>query len=174
MIFCYLVVLTFYLWLNRGLPRTIVLPLPTSRIHLKTTLFILCQDPHAEEVDLLLSHAKGLMFRCILSSFNHFDLTITSGDKVYRLVTVYRRLYSRKAFLRTLYVLSVVDCYILSIPSFWWFQLSRHWQLKCKRQIIFWLSFFCWSVIPYSSSLGKHLGTGRRDVKKPFVLWNAP
>ena len=53
-IFCYLVVLTIYLWLNHGLPRMIVLPLPTSRINLKTTLFIICQDPHAEEVDLLL------------------------------------------------------------------------------------------------------------------------
>ena len=28
-IFCYLIFLTFYLWLNRGLPWTIVLPLPT-------------------------------------------------------------------------------------------------------------------------------------------------
>ena len=72
MIFCYLVVLTFYLWLNRGLPRTIVLPLPTSLIHLKTTLFIICQHPHAEEVDLLLSHAKGFMFRCILVSLYSF------------------------------------------------------------------------------------------------------
>ena len=27
---------------------------------------------------------------CVLSSFEHFDLTITSGDKVSRLVTVYR------------------------------------------------------------------------------------
>ena len=71
-IFCYLVVLTFYLWLNRGLPRTIVLPLPTSLIHLKTTLFIICQHPHAEEVDLLLSHAKGFMFRCILVSLYSF------------------------------------------------------------------------------------------------------
>ena len=26
---------------------------------------------------------------CIFSSFEHFDLTITSGDKVFRLVTVY-------------------------------------------------------------------------------------
>ena len=126
-IFCYLVVLTIYLWLNRGLPPTIVLPWPTSRIHLKTTLFIICQDPLAEEADLLLSHAKG-----------------------------------------------GVDCYILSIPCLWWFQLSLQWQLKCKPPTIFWLSFFCWSVIPSSSSLGTHLGTSRRDVKTPFVLWNAP
>ena len=27
---------------------------------------------------------------CIFSKYEHFDLTITSGDKVYRLVTVYR------------------------------------------------------------------------------------
>ena len=60
---------------------------------------------------------------CILSSFKHFDLTITSGDKVYRLVTGYRPqpskkkwLYSRKVFLGTLCVLRGVDCYILSIP----------------------------------------------------------
>ena len=124
---------------------------------------------------LHVSRNKG----CILSSLKHFDLTITSGDKVYRLVTVYRPqpskkkwLYSRKVFLRTLYVLRGVDCYILSIPCSWWFQLSRQWQLKCKPQTIFWLSFFCWSVIPYSSSLRTHLGTGRRDVKKPFALWN--
>ena len=61
-ILCCLVILIFYLWLNRGLLRTIVLPLPTSRIHSKITLFITCQDPLAEEVDLLLSHAKGFMF----------------------------------------------------------------------------------------------------------------
>ena len=71
-IFCYLVVLTISLWLNHGLPWTIVLPLPTSRIHLKTTLFIIRQDLHAEEVDLLLSHAKGFMFRCILVSLYSF------------------------------------------------------------------------------------------------------
>ena len=61
-ILCCLVILTFYLWLNRGLLSTIVLPLPTSRIHSKITLFITCQDPLAGEVDLLLSHAKGFMF----------------------------------------------------------------------------------------------------------------
>ena len=62
----------------------------------------------------------------ILSSFEHFDLNIISGDKVYRLVTVYRPppskkkwLYSRKVFLRILCVLRGVDCYILSIPSMW-------------------------------------------------------
>ena len=128
---------------------------------------------------------KGLRFSrnkgCVLSSFKHFDLTITSDDKVYRLVTVYRSqpskkklLYSRKVFLRTLCFLRGVDCYILSIPCLWWFQLSRQWQLKCKPQTIFLVSFFCWSVITYSSSLGTHLGTGRRNVKKPLMLWNAP
>ena len=64
-----LVVLTISLWLNHGWPRTVVLPLSTSRIHLKTTLFIICQDPHAEEVDLLLLHAKGFMFREIKAVF---------------------------------------------------------------------------------------------------------
>ena len=126
---------------------------------------------------LRVSRNKG----CILSSLKHFDLTITSGDKVYRLVTGYRPqpskkkwLYSRKVFLGTLCVLRGVDCYILSIPCLVWFQLSRQWQLKCEPQTIFWVSFFWWSVIPYSSSLRTHLGTGRRDVIKPFVLWNAP
>ena len=33
---------------------------------------------------------------CVLSSFEHFDLTITSGDKVSRLVTVYRPPPSKK------------------------------------------------------------------------------
>ena len=34
--------------------------------------------------------------------------------------------------------------------------------------------FFGWYVILCASSLGTHLGTGGRAVKKPFVLWNAP
>ena len=87
-ILCCLVVLIFYPWLNRGLPQTIVLPLPTSRIHLRITLFITCQDPLAEEVDLLLSHAKGFMFREIklyFSLFEHFDLAITSCYKFFAL-----------------------------------------------------------------------------------------
>ena len=33
---------------------------------------------------------------CVLSSFEHFDLTITSGEKVSRLVTVYRPPPSKK------------------------------------------------------------------------------
>ena len=73
-----------------------------------------------------------------------------------------------KPFLRTLYVLSVVDCYILSIPSFWWFQLSRHWQLKCKRQIIFWLSLFCWSVIPLFKLIGKAPWNWSQRCEKAF------
>ena len=75
-ILCCLVVLIFYPWLNRGLPQTIVLPLPTSRIHLRITLFITCQDPLAEEVDLLLSHAKGFMFREISSSILRSNILI--------------------------------------------------------------------------------------------------
>ena len=79
---------------NRGLTLMVVLTLPTSRIYLKTTLFITCQDSLVEEVDLLLSHAQMLHVSrnkgCIFSKYEHFDLTITSGDKVYRLVTVYR------------------------------------------------------------------------------------
>ena len=54
---------------NRGFTLTVVLALPTSRIYLKTTLFITCQDPLAEEVDLLLSHAKGFMFREMTAVF---------------------------------------------------------------------------------------------------------
>ena len=42
-ILCCLVVLIFYLWLNRGLPRTIVLPLPTLRIHLRITLSVIAR-----------------------------------------------------------------------------------------------------------------------------------
>ena len=41
---------------------------------------------------LRVSRNKG----CILSSLKRFDLTITSGDKVYRLVTVYRPQPSKK------------------------------------------------------------------------------
>ena len=83
-------------------------------------------------------------------------------------------LYSRKVFLRILCVIRRVDCYFLSIPSLWWFQLSRRYRLKCKRQTILWPFSFGWYVILCASSSGTHLGTGRRAVKKPFVLWNAP
>ena len=50
-------------------------------------------------------------------------------------------LYSRKVFLRILCVIRRVDCYILSIPSLWWFQLSRRCRLKCKHQTILWPFF---------------------------------
>ena len=98
-ILCCLVVLIFYPWLNRGLPQTIVLPLPTSRIHLRITLFITCQDPLAEEVDLLLSHAKGFMFPEIRLYFffvRKFWFSYHLWFKVFRLVTVYRPPPSKK------------------------------------------------------------------------------
>ena len=98
-ILCCLVVLIFYPWLNRGLPQTIVLPLPTSRIHLRITLFITCQDPLAEEVDLLLSHAKGFMFPEIRLYFffvRTFWFSSHLWFKVFRLVTVYRPPPSKK------------------------------------------------------------------------------
>ena len=98
-ILCCLVVLIFYPWLNRGLPQTIVLSLPTSRIHLRITLFITCQDPLAEEVDLLLSHAKGFMFPEIRLYFffvRTFWFSYHLWFKVFRLVTVYRPPPSKK------------------------------------------------------------------------------
>ena len=98
-ILCCLVVLIFYHWLNRGLPQTIVLPSPTSRIHLRITLFITCQDPLAEEVDLLLSHAKGFMFPEIRQYFffvRTFWFSYHLWFKVLRLVTVYRPPPSKK------------------------------------------------------------------------------
>ena len=125
---------------------------------------------------LHVSRNKG----CILSSFKHFDLTITSGDKVYRLVTGYRPQPSKKngftverffselsAFLEEL---TVTSCQFLVCGNFN-FHVNENSNAIPKK--IFWLSFFCWSVI-YSSSLRTHLGTGRRDVKKTFVLRNAP
>ena len=98
-ILCCLVVLIFYPWLNRGLPQTIVLPLPTSRIHLRITLFITCQDPLAEEVDLLLSHTKSFMFPEIRLYFffvRTFWFSYHLWFKVFRLVTVYRPPPSKK------------------------------------------------------------------------------
>ena len=179
-ILCHLVVLTFYLWINCGLPRTIALPLPTSLIYLKFTLYITCLDPPAEEVDLLLSHAKGFMFREIKAVvfyvrtfwFNHhlWWQGFSPCDSISTSTAQEKWLYSRKVFLRILCVLRGVDCYILSTPSLRWLQLSRRWQLKCKRPTILWLSFFCLSTITYTSSLGTHLGTGRRDVKKAFCV----
>ena len=156
-ILCHLVVLTFYLWINCGLPRTIALPLPTSLIYLKITLFITCLDPPAEEVDLLLSHAKGFMFREIKAVvfyvrtfwFNHhlWWQGFSPCDSISTSTAQEKWLYSRKNFLRILCVLRGVDCYILPTPSLRWLQLSRRWQLKCKRLTILWLSFFCLSTI---------------------------
>ena len=117
---------------------------------------------------------------CVLSSFEYFDLTITSGDKVSRLVTVYRPPPSKKNgftverffFFRILCVIRGVDCYILSIPSLWWFQLSRRWQLKCKHQNVFFFLLICHPLYEFIGNTRFRIG--RRDVKKPFVLWNAP
>ena len=178
-ILCCLVVLIFYPWLNRGLPQTIELPLPTSRIHLRIMLFITCQDPLAEEVDLLLSHAKGFMFPEIRLYFffvRTFWFSYHLWFKVFRLVTVYRPPPSKKNGFTVERFFSEfrVDCYILSITSLWWFQLSRRCRLKCKRQTNLWPFFFGWYFILYASSSGPLLGTGHRDMKKPFVLWNAP
>ena len=96
---------------------------------------------------------------CIFSSFEHFDSTITSGNKVFRLLKVHlpppskkKRLYSRKVFLRILCVIRRVYCYFLSIPSLWWFQLSRRYRLKCKRQTILWP----FSLADMSSSVRAH------------------
>ena len=47
-------------------------------------------------------------------------------------------LYRWKVFLRILCVLRRVECYFLSIPSLWWFQLSQRYRLKCKRRTILW------------------------------------
>ena len=178
-IFCYLVVLTFYLWLNRGLPQTIVLPLPTSLIHLKTTLFIICQHPHAEEVDLLLSHAKGFMFRCILVSL--YSLFVQTFWVNYHLCwkglspcdglststiqnnsfTVERLFSELSTFLEEL---TVTSCQFL---FFWWFQLSHHWQLKWKRQIIFWL-FFLLICHPLFKLIGKAPWNWSQRCEKAF------
>ena len=46
-------------WIVANLER---LPLPTSRIHLKITLFITCQDPLIEEVDLCYRTQRGSCF----------------------------------------------------------------------------------------------------------------
>ena len=95
MIFCCLVVLTFYLWFSESwlnsngsisiadltnlLKDYVVYHLPRSTRRGGGLAVIARKGLHV-------SRNKG----CILSSFKHFDLTITSGDKVYRLVTVYR------------------------------------------------------------------------------------
>ena len=110
---------------------------------------------------------------CVLSSFKHFDLTITSGDKVSRLVTVYRPPPSKKNgftverffFFRILCVISGVDCYILSIPSLWWFQLSRRWQLKCKHQNVFFFLLICHLLYEF---IGNILSNWSQGCEKAF------
>ena len=138
-ILCCLVVLIFYPWLNRGLPQTIVLPLPTSRIYLRITLFITCQDPLAEEVDLLLSHAKGFMFPEIRLYFffvRTFWFSYHLWLQVFRLGFTVERFFSEFSALS-----EELTVTFLSIPSLWWFQLSRRCRLKCKRQTILWPFF---------------------------------
>ena len=169
-----LVVLIFYPWLNRGLPQTIVLPLPTSRIHLRITLFITCQDPLAEEVDLLLSHAKGFMFPEIRLYFffvRTFWFSYHLWFKVFRLVTVYRPPPSKKngftverffsEFSALSEELTVTFCQFLLCGDFN-FHVDVDSNANAKQ---FCDLFFGWYVILYESSSGPHLGTGHRDVK---------
>ena len=116
---------------------------------------------------------------CVLSSFEHFDdLTITSGDKVSRLVTVYRPPPSKKngftveRFFSEFSALSeklTVTSYQFLLCGDFNFHVDDNLDANTKT-----FSSFCLSVIPYTSSLGTHFRIGRRDVKKPFVLWNAP
>ena len=116
---------------------------------------------------------------CVLSSFEHFDLTITSGDKVSRLVTVYRPPPSKKNgftverfFFSEFSALSeklTVTSYQFLLCGDFNFHVDDNLNANTKT-----FSSFCLSVIPYTSSLGTHFRIGRRDVKKPFVLWNAP
>ena len=178
-ILCCLVVLIFYPWLNRGLPQTIVLPLPTSRIHLRITLFITCQDPLAEEVDLLLSHAKGFMFPEIRLYFffvRTFWFSYHLWFKVFRLVTVHRPPPSKKngftverffsEFSALSEELTVTFCQFLLCGDF-----NSHVDVDSNANTKqFCDLFFGWYVILYASSSGPHLGTGHRDMKKPFVL----
>ena len=116
---------------------------------------------------------------CVLSSFEHFDLTITSGDKVSRLVTVYRPPPSKKNgftverfFFSEFSALSdelTVTSYQFLLCGDFNFHVDDNLNENTKT-----FSSFCLSVIPYTSWLGTHFRIGRRDVKKPFVLWNAP
>ena len=116
---------------------------------------------------------------CVLSSFKHFDLTITSGDKVSRLVTVYRPPPSKKNgftverfFFSEFSALSeklTVTSYQFLLCGDFNFHVDDNLNANTKT-----FSSFCLSVISYTSSLGTHFRIGRRDVKKPFVLWNAP
>ena len=58
---------------------------------------------------------------CIFSSFEHFDSTITSGNKVFRLLKVHLPPPSKKNGFTVERFFSEfrVDCYILSITSLW-------------------------------------------------------
>ena len=112
---------------------------------------------------------------CVLSSFEHFDLTITSGDKVSRLVTVCRPPPSKKNgftverfFFSEFSALSeelTVTSYQFLLCGDFNFHVDDNLNANTKT-----FSSVCLSVIPYTSSLGTHFRIGRRDVKKPFVL----
>ena len=109
---------------------------------------------------------------CVLSSFKHFDLTITSGDKVSRLVTVYRPPPSKKnGFTVKMFFFFRILCVIRGVLLCGDFNFHVDDNLNANSKTF---SSFCLSVISYTSSLGTHFRIGRRDVKKPFVLWNAP
>ena len=112
---------------------------------------------------------------CVLSSFEHFDLTITSSEKVSRLVTVYRPPPSKKNgftverfFFSEFSALSeelTVTSYQFLLCGDFNFHVDDNLNANTKT-----FSSFCLSVIPYTSSLGTQFRIGRRDVKKPFVL----
>ena len=114
-------------------------------------------------------------FRTFWFNYHLWRQSFSPCDSILTSTVQEKWLYNRKVFLRILCVIRGVDFYILSIPSLWRFQLSRRCWLKYKRQTILWPFFYsCWYVILYASSSGTHLGTGRRNVKKPFVLRSAP
>ena len=135
-------------WIVANLER---LPLPTSRIHLKITLFITCQDPLTEEVDLCYRTQRASCFakwrlyfffvRTFWFNYHLWQQGFSPSESTSTSTVQEKWLYSRKVFLRILCVIRGVDCYILLIPSLWWFQLSRSCLLKCKRQTTLW-SFF--------------------------------
>ena len=75
-------------------------------------------------------------------------------------------LYSRKVFFfRILCVIRGVDCYILSIPSLWWFQLSRRWQLKWKHQNVFFFLLICHPLYEF---IGNTLSNWSQGCEKAF------
>ena len=116
---------------------------------------------------------------CVLSSFEHFDLTITSGDKVSRLVTVYRPPPSKKNgftverfFFSEFSALSeelTVTSYQFLLCGDFNFHVDDNLNANTKT-----FSSFCLSVILYTSSLGTHFRIGRRDVKKPLCCEMRP